>query len=783
MKYIVKKLSDLFLLIILLAGHSGPIFAQGNQATTNGVQTSEGLIKQYCFTCHNSQLKTAGLTLDQANIDSPQIDGPIWEKVIRRLQARSMPPQGMLRPTTDEYESIIAYLESSLDKTAESNPDPGQSVPHRLNRAEYLNGIRDLLDLDANVESLLPPDAASGHGFDNIADILTLSPLLMERYLTAAMTISDLAIGDANQNPVVETYIIAENLEQNERIDESLPFSSNGGIAIDHYYPADGEYTITVKLRRLITGLYAGQIIGFEIPRQMKVRLDGEIIREFEVGGDEVTDDHLDVNISVTAGMHTVGISFLRKRTKTEGLVTKLAGTQFGEGVGWVEIGGPHQITGIGETPSRKRIFICKPRGANDEKDCANKIISKLARTAYRRPVDSADINPLLALFNESRQDNGFDESIGMALQGILISPKFLFRIEQDSMVQGGKNVAPVSDIDLASRLAFFIWSSIPDERLLTLAESGKLKEPDILGQQVTRMLEDPRAFALIENFASQWLHVRNLDLLSPPDPVEFPDFNQNLKQAFKKEIELLFKYVIENDRSVLDFLNGDYTYLNERLARHYGIDDVYGSHFRKVTLKDSNRWGLLGKGSILTVTSYATRTSPTLRGKWVLGNILGTPPPPPPPNVPSLKENAETSKLSMRERMEMHRTNPVCASCHSLMDPLGLALENFDAIGTYRVDNKDKTPIDASGQLPNGMTFAGPAELREALWQGKEQFVRTFIERLMIYALGRNLEYYDMPAVRKVLRESAKQEFRWSSIVTQIVNSHPFQYRRSIAQ
>jgi hypothetical protein len=740
------------------------------------------LLQGYCITCHNETLKTAGLMLDQANKSDIHADAATWEKVARRLRARSMPPQGLPRPDESEYEYLIECLEGELDRTAAVDPNPGRSIPHRLNRAEYTNAVRDIFDLEIDAEKLLPNDAASRYGFDNIADILTLSPVLMERYLSAAKTISRMAVGDQDSGPVIETYMIPDKLKQQERLSKDLPFGSNGGVAIDHYFALDGEYVVKVRLRRLITGLYANQIIGFEEPREMDIRLDGTLVANFSVGGEGVTDDHLEVRLPIKAGMHTLGVSFLRNRLKQEGIVNRLAGTEFGEGVGWVDVEGPYNISGVGETPSRNKIFSCRPVRNSEDIDCARAIITTLSRNAYRRPVSGEDIEPLLALYQSGNEDDGFENGIQLAIQGILVSPKFLFRVEEEPAGIKSGTAYNISDLELASRLSFFLWSSVPDAPLLKLAEQDNLREPDTLHKEVKRMLADPRSRALVENFASQWLHVRNLDLLSPPDPNAFPEYNHNLKEAFRTEIELLFEYVIKEDRSIADFLSADYSFLNERLAEHYGIPGVYGSHFRRVSLPEEHRWGLLGKGSILTVTSYATRTSPTLRGKWVLDNILGTPPPPPPPDVPSLKETAETKKLSMKERMELHRTNPVCASCHSLMDPLGLALENFDAIGSYRELNADQSPIDATGKLPNGTEFDGPAELREALWQIREQFIGTFIERMLTYALGRGIEYYDMPAVRQIKREAAKQDYRWSSIVMQVVESQPFQMRRSIS-
>ncbi len=739
------------------------------------------LVQTYCVTCHNENLKTANLLLDQA-ITSDIADNPAsWEKVVRRLKARSMPPIGMPRPEEDEYQYIISRLESGLDRYATANPNPGRSVPHRLNRAEYANAVRDILDLEINVEELLPNDPASGHGFDNIADVLTLSPLLMERYISAAKIISRLAVGDLNQPAQVKTYLLADDLDQEERVNDSLPFASRGGNAFEHYFPVDGEYIVRVRLNSIPVGIYAGKIDGFAKPQQLEVRLDNALVERFKVGGDADDDVILEARARVKAGMRHIGVSFLKDTTKAE-LIRKYRrdGEYGGATVELVEVDGPHNISGVGNTPSRQKIFSCQPERAREESGCARQIISDLATLAHRRPLTESDVQRLEALYEAGREQGDFESAITLAIQGILISPDFLFRVEKDPEGAEPGIAYTINDLEFASRLSFFLWSSIPDKELMALAIDGQLRDQEVLKAQIQRMLEDPKSNALTQNFASQWLHVRNLDLLSPPDPAFFPDFNENLKTAFKKEIELLFSHVIEEDRSILDFLSSDYSFLNEQLASHYGIEGVHGAHFRKVDLPDETRWGLLGKGAVLTVTSYATRTSPTLRGKWVLSNILGTPPPPPPPDIPSLKEDPVSMKMSMRERMEQHRTNPVCASCHSLMDPLGLALENFDGVGAFRKANSDKSPIDASGVLPNGKEFNGAAELREALWEGREQFIGTFVERMLTYALGRGLEYYDMRAVRKIIRESAKQDFRLLSVVMQVVQSQPFQMRRS---
>ena len=767
------------LLVLLLAfGLGNSVFGEEVPSTAN--TRANNMLKTYCVTCHNETLRTAGLLLDKLDVEHLEQGASSFEKVILRLRARSMPPQGMPRPKEDEYQFLIDHLQTGLDQVAAEKPNPGRTQPHRLNRAEYANSVRDILGLDFNVETLLPTDPASRYGFDNIGDVLTLSPVMFETYLSAAKAISRMAIGDPEMASVIETYLVPDNFKQSDRVSNDVPFGSDGGVVVKHYFPVEGEYIIRTHLRQILSGLYAGKIISFPETKQMEVRVDGQKIKQFTVPAELDTDEGFEVRIPVKAGMRTIAVTFLRDNFKNEELINRNPDTAFGGGVGRVEVEGPYNPSGVVATPSRNKIFTCQPKRAGEETECARKILTSLARFAYRRPVSDTDLDPLMGLYKTGRKEGGFDKGVGLAIQGILISPDFLFRVEKDPANVNPDTAYRVSDLELASRLSFFLWSSVPDETLLEMAVNGKLREPEVLEQQVNRMLQDPRSSALVENFAAQWLHVRNLDLLSPPDTTVFPEFDYTLKDAFKKEIVLLFEDFIHHNRSILDFLIADYSFLNERLAQHYGITGVHGSHFRRVSLKDEGRWGLLGKGSILTVTSYATRTSPTLRGKWVLESIMGTPVPPPPPDVPSLKEDATTRKLSMRERMEMHRVNPVCATCHRLMDPLGLALENFNAIGEWRTMNTDQTPIDASGQLPNGTQFSGPAQLREALWNDREQFARTFIQSMLTYGLGRGLEYYDMPAVRKVMSESVRDNYSLSSIVMNVVESQPFQMRRS---
>ena len=771
------------------------------------------VVNQYCVTCHNERLKTAGLLLDKMDLKKIPAGAEVWEKVIRKLRAGSMPPPGTPRPDRSTYDSLITYLETEIDRAAAARPNPGRpATVHRLNQAEYKNAIRDLLTVVIDVGSLLPADE-SNYGFDNIGDTLSVSPLRMEKYLSAAKKISRLAIGDSAIRPVIETYEVSKYLSQDARMSEDLPFGSRGGIAIRHYFPADGQYVIKIRLQRD----NRDRIRGLGNLYELDVRLDGARIKLFTIGGErrgksapvfstagqgdpaqeeyELTaDEALEVRFPAKAGMRVVGVTFLRETWAREGALQyvdskpeslprlpELDQASYKGGrpeVDTVAIGGPYDLIGVGDTASRRKIFLCYPDTTDEEEPCAHKILATLARQAYRRPVTDQDIEPLFSLFKTGQNSGGFEAGIGMAVERILAGPEFLFRIERDPANLPPDTPYQVSDLELASRLSFFLWSSIPDDELLDLAERGKLREPEILEKQVQRMLADERSKAVVSNFADQWLYLRNLHAVRP-DPEAFPEFDDNLRQAFQRETELLFESIIQEDRSVLDLLDANYTFVNERLARHYGIPNVYGSHFRRVVLNDPNRRGLLGQGSIMTVTSYGNRTSPVLRGKWVLENILGTPPPPPPPNVPSLQEGKAVIGLSMRQRMEEHRKNPVCASCHSLMDPLGFALENFDAIGQWRT-TEGITAIDPSGLLPDGTQFEGPAGLREVLLTKREGFVSTFIEKLLTYALGRGVEYYDAPTIRRIKRETAPSGYRWSSVVQTIVKSPPFQMRRS---
>jgi hypothetical protein len=726
------------------------------------------VLDRYCVRCHDDRSRTAGLDLTQTALDlaNPGAGAAVWEKVVKKLKTRAMPPPGMPRPDHATYEGLVDHLESALDRAADSAPDPGRPVLQRLNRAQYVNAVRDLLALEIGGDGLLPPDASSSLGFDNIGEVLTLSPLLMDRYLSAARKVSRRAIGDLTVLPVTATYLVPENLDQQGRAGDDLPLGTRGGTSVEHYFPLDAEYEVRIRLRE------SGPLVA---PAELEIRVDGRRLNIFTLDGSQEATKDLVFRFTASAGSRQVSVAFLKDSSKAS---VGVAATH--PGISWIAVGGPFEPTGVGDTPSRRQIFTCRPTRPSDEQHCGKQILSTLGRRAFRRPLVEQDVEHLLALFHEGAAQAGFEAGIGLALQGILISPEFLFRFERDSAAEPDGTHA-VSDLELASRLSFFLWSSIPDDRLLDLGVRRRLRVRGTLEAEVQRLLRDRRSAAIVANFAEQWLHVRNLDLMFPDADV-FPTFTPDLREAMRREVALLFEDMMRADRSVLTLLNADHTFLNEPLARHYGIAGVYGQHFRRVRLADENRWGLFGKGAVLTVTSYATRTSPTLRGKWILENILGTPPPPPPPDVPSLPDDGDAGKLTMRERLALHRTKPACASCHRLMDPPGFALENFDAVGRWRTKDADNNSVDASGELPSGARFDGPAALRRTLLDQREQFVTAFTEKLLTYALGRRLEHYDMPAVRRIVREAAADGYRWSSIVLGIVKSVPFQMRRARA-
>lgn len=804
-------------LVALLAAGLGQVSGQTppNPAPTPASQYS-ATISRYCATCHNEQLKTADLILSKANIESPSADAPIWEKVVRKLRARAMPPPGLPRPDDAMYESFANYLMTHLDGAAAAKPNPGRTATaHRLNRTEYTNAVRDLLALEIETETLLPADDSGG--FDNFGDLLSVSPLLMEKYIAAASKISRLAVGDRTISPDIVSYLVSPLLLQTDRMSEDLPFGSRGGIAVRHYFPVDGEYVIQVRLQRTDD---EGYVLGIAEPHLLDLRLDGERVKLFRFGGEHVgmaagagaadavppdfrqaqyertADADLQVRFPAKAGQRLMQVSFLRENFAPEISFAERSVTTYEEArlessrerawvdpaVSSVSITGPYDVAGPGDTPSRRKMFVCHPAGAADAEPCARKIFTTLARRAYRRPVTGADIEPLLGLYREGRSRGGdFEAGIQMALEGLLVSTEFLFRLERDPANVPPDTAYRVSDLELASRLSFFLWSSIPDDELLALAEQGKLREPAVLEQQVRRMLRDRRSKSLVDNFAGQWLFLRNVHGVNPNRDV-FSEFDESLRQAFQQETYLFLESLFREDRPVLDLLRADYTFLNERLARHYGIPGIYGNKFRRIQLAEESRRGLLGQGSILTITALANRTSPVMRGKWVLENLLAAPPPPPPPNIPALRDKGEDGKvLTMRQQMEQHRANPACAVCHNRMDPIGFALENFDAVGKWRTTDAGSS-IDPSGSLPGGFQFEGPTGLRKALLNRPELILEAVTEKLLMYGLGRTLEYYDYPAIRRVVREAEAGESRWASIVLGIVSSTPFQMRRTRA-
>ena len=762
----------------------------------------QATLDRYCVRCHNARLRTGNLVLGNLTTEGILQQPKVWERVLQKLRAGAMPPQGQPRPDKTTYDGFVSSLEGALDQAAALTPNPGRSVLHRLNRTEYANVIRDLLGLEVDSSLLLPRDD-TGYGFDNNADHLTVSPMLMERYMSAARKLSRLAVGDVTMGPVAHTYSISSAFVQDDRVSEDLPFGSRGGLAVRHHFPLDGEYELQLRLQRNKLGGF--QVLGINEPKQpIEVRVDGTRIAVFSAGGqapvmdryDQIDPQYLQMDFKVRfaarAGTRVIGIAFLKRTTAPQGLTPQQlpVGSVSYDGkrgaamsLDVVQVAGPFDPTGPGETPSRRQILVCRPTSSENEESCAKQILATVARRAYRRPVSEADLHTLLSFYRASRAENDHETGIRDALERILVDPKFLFRVERDPMSLAPATPYRLDDFELASRLSFFLWSSIPDDELLDVAASGTLKQPAVLERQVRRMLADQRADVLVTDFAAQWLYLRNIRAVTP-DQNEFPRFDDNLRQAFERETELFLLSQLREDRSVVDLLTANYSFLNEQLARHYGIPKVYGGHFRRVEYQDDKRAGLLGHGSILTVTSYATRTSPVVRGKWLLENILGAPPPNPPDDVPALKENNELDKpMSVRERLEQHRANPVCASCHAQMDPLGFALENFNAIGAWRDTSEANTPIDATGIYPDGSTFQGPTELRRWLHSRREEFVATFARKLLTYALGRGVEYYDEPALRTIMREAKSSDYRWSSIVLGITKSIPFQMRLSASE
>ena len=761
-------------------------------------------LNQNCVGCHSNRVKQPAddpVNLETANVDDVVASAATWERVIRKLAVRAMPPQGSKHPSEPEYVAFTTWLSTSLDRAwAGKGLTPGRFVVHRLNRTEYGNAIHDLFALDINVDELLPSDGAD-FGFDNIAAALKTSPLLLERYLTAAQRVSLLAVGDTTVPPGNTEYPISREFTQNSYI-EGLPLGTRGGTVVRHVFPADGEYKLSGRLVRGVEEGYAG-VEGNDLPNTFVITVDGAEVFSTQIGGikdsevqardmneaRKIIDERMAGRVRVTAGEHEVGYTWrerpferqdvwqpARRDSQEVHLITGLPRLKA------VMVEGPYKVTGISTTPSREKIFICKPLNAADEPACATRILTSLARRAYRRPVAAADVEAPIAFYKQARERGGdFDAGIRSGVARIIASPSFLYRIERDSSTLRAGAAHSVSDVELASRLSFFLWSSIPDEKLLNAATAGTLRAPGALDAEVRRMVADERSGALVSNFAGQWLQLRNLESKVSPDLLMFPDFDDNTRRAFRRETEMLFGYILRENHSVLELMNANYTFLNERLAKHYGVPGVYGERFRQVKLTDPNRFGLLGQGSVLSLTAVATRTSPVYRGKYVLSTFLDTPPIPPPPNVPTLEESNKAGAVqakTLREQVEAHRANATCAGCHRVIDPPGFALEHFNSVGQWRETDEKGRSIDSAGVLADGTKVDGPIAMREAILKRPEAFATVITTRLMTYALGRGLEPSDMPIVRKIVKKAALDDYRFATIISGIVESPLFQMR-----
>jgi hypothetical protein len=805
----------LIIAVAICAGFvSEPVFTASQTSQTVPAEDHSALVRKYCVSCHSEKLKTGGLVLDKVDLEGSSAEtAALREKIIRKLRSGVMPPANSPRPDKTALMGLVTRLETVNDQTADRAPNPGRPLVHRLNRAEYVNAIRDLLGITIDGRSLLPADDSS-YGFDNVADVLSISPSLLDRYLMAARKISRMAVQDATLRPNTSSYKVSSSVLQDNRMNEDLPFGTRGGLAVVHHFPVDAEYEFRVKFQRNSVNL-ANHIRGLDDDAIIHVLLDGRKIHEVVVKAEDLIDEGGNINehplenaynirlekamrvrVPVKAGEHQIAVTFARRYWYVEGVGVErlpLTSDAYNDGTVTSEIYGKVELAvssmdvvgpfgGVASaTAGRGGLLSCQPgRGAESDDACANTVLSKLARLAYRRPVTADDMAALMKLYKKGRVEGGFEQGIEEGLEGVLVSPNFLFRKEEDPRGAAPGSAVAVSDLALASRLSFFLWSSIPDDELLNAAASGQLRNPSALQQQVARMLRDERSKALVSNFFGQWLYVRNLSG-HEPDAKIYPEFDDSLREAFRRETDLFLETQLHEDRSAIDLFTANYTFVNERLARYYGLPNISGNHFRRVDLPaGSPRAGLLGQGSLLTVTSYADRTSPVLRGKWLLENVLGSPPPPPPPNVPPFPENASGERpKSIRARMELHRKNPVCAACHSRIDPLGFALENFDAAGQYRTIDSG-SPIDASGQLPDGTKFNGPAEFRQALLTKQDLLMTALTEKLMTYALGRGVEYYDQPAIRRITREAGAGGYRWSALITSLVKSVPFQMRRT---
>jgi mono/diheme cytochrome c family protein len=768
--------------------------APTTSASSSTASSHRQTLDRYCVTCHNDKTKTGGLSLQQVDPSTPATHPDIWEKVVRKVQTGTMPPPNMPQPPKEDRRALQTWLETSLDAAAAARPNPGRTETlRRLNRTEYQNAIRDLLALDIDAASLLPPDE-SGHGFDNVT-VGDLPPTLLDRYISAAQKVSRLAIGSTQTSLQADIIRLPADLTQENHV-AGLPIGTRGGVSIPYTFAQDGEYDIQVWLARDLNGNVGG--LREARTHELVLLIDREPVKSFTIhkpeGDDTTLDKDLKARVAVRAGPHDIGVTFIRDGSSLIETARQPLQARFNErrqprtapAIDQVSVTGPHTATGADDTPSRRRLFVCEPAAGadtNKETECARTILATVMRRAYRRPIARAEVEGPMAFYREGRADGNFDSGISRALSAVLVNPEFLFRVEADPKKPAAGGVYRISDLELASRLSFFLWSSIPDDELLEAAIRGRLSRPEELEKQARRMLADARSANLATNFAGQWLRLRNLDAVTPNMRL-FPDFDDNVRQAFRKETELFLDSVRQEDRSVLDLIRADYTFLNERLARHYGIPNVYGSRFRRVTLSpESRRGGLLRHGSVLAVTSYATRTSPVIRGVYVLENIFGAPPPPPLPNVPALDESTVSANLPMRERLAAHRNNAVCASCHRTIDPVGFALESFNAVGQWREHEGEGEPIDASGALPGAGEFRGISGLEDALLARPELFAATLTEKLLTFGLGRGVEYFDAPAVRKIVRDAAKDRYRFSSLVVGIVKSTPFQMRRAVSE
>jgi len=765
---------------------------QSSVAPTAPPPSTRAMFDTYCVTCHNQRTKVAGLMLDAVDVNEVSKHADVLEKAVRKLRGGMMPPPGARRPDQASVDAVVVSLERALDQAAASHPNPGRVALHRLNRAEYANAIEDLLALKIDPAALLPKDDEAD-GFDNVASVLSVSPSFLDQYISAARVVTVRALGNAHARAGSMTYRPARGTDQTVHVD-GLPLGTRGGLLVEHLFPADGNYKLNIN------GLAsAGYVRGVEYKHGLVVTLDGVKVFQNTIGGEEdmkaidqqqapavaaVNGRFQNIPLTVTAGPHKVGVTFIARTFAESDDVLYSFRPAAGEDriprVGSIEIQGPFTPTGLADTTSRQRVFVCRPASPADELPCATKVLSAFARRAFRRPVTEQDLAAPLSFYSSARASGDFETGIQAALPTILASPKFLYRAERSPAGLAPGSVHRISDFDLASRLSFFLQSRMPDEELLRLAEQKRLADPAVLNAQVTRLLADPKSRTLVTSFAFQWLKMRGVDDIEP-DAVIFPNFDDGLRDAFRREMELFVQAIMREDRSVLDLLNADFTFVNERLALHYGIPNVRGDRFRRVTLTDPTRFGLLGKGGMLLSTSYANRTAPVLRGAWILENILGTPPAPPPPDVEAFQENKDGEKAkTVRAIMEQHRAKPSCNACHGVMDPLGFAFENFDAVGAWRAtDVFAGTPIDPSGKLVDGTVVSGPVDVRKAILRRPDQFVQTMTEKLMTYALGRSVEYYDMPAVRKIVRDAAASNYRFSSIVKGIVASDPFQMRK----